>query len=62
MQKFICLSLHFPKNGKYILSGWNDDCIRIFSPKNGKLIHKINDCNLEKVTEIISDDDSTQYK
>lgn len=58
--KIVCLSLDFPKNGKYIVSGWSDDCIRIFSPKNGKLVHRIRDCNLEKVTSITSDDDSTQ--
>jgi WD40 repeat protein len=54
-----CLSINFPKNGKYILSGWSDDSIRIFSPKNGKLIHHVRESNLGKVKEMISDEDST---
>lgn len=62
VEKVTCLALHFPKNSKYIVSGWSDDCVRIFSPKNGKLIHRIADCNLGKVTELISDEDSTQYE
>lgn len=62
VEKATCLSLHFPKNGKYIVSGWNDDCIRIFSPKNGKLVHRITNCNLGKVTVVISDEDSTQLE
>lgn len=50
VERAVCLSLHFPKNGKYIVSGWSDDSVRIFSPKNGKLIHRITPCNLTKVT------------
>jgi WD40 repeat protein len=49
LAKTTCISLHFPKNGKYIISGWSDDSIRIFSPQNGKIIHRITPCNLQKV-------------
>ncbi len=35
--------------------------IRIFSPKNGKLFHKIANASLGKVNVIITDEDSTMY-
>ena len=60
--KTTCLSICFPKNGKFILSGWDDDCVRIFSPSNGTLMLNIRNANLEKVTALIADYDSTQYR
>lgn len=55
LPKVVCISLCLPKNGKHIISGWDDDCIRIFSPVNGKLMHKIPIANLGIVTKIVSD-------
>ena len=32
----ICLSLFLTQDGRSIISGWSDDCIRFFNPVNGK--------------------------
>ena len=34
----------FTKDGKCILSGWSDGCIRCYTPQTGKLIYMIQVC------------------
>lgn len=60
LPKITCTSLFFPKSGRLIISGWDDDDIRIFSPNNGKLIKSIQGTNMDKITVITSDKDSDQ--
>lgn len=31
-----CLSLNLLHDGSSVVSGWSDECIRFFNPKNGK--------------------------
>ena len=61
LPKGICQSLCFPKSGRRILSGWSDDAIRVFSAKNGSLLKRIDNCNLDRITEIIEDEIGAQY-
>jgi cilia- and flagella-associated protein 52 len=38
---FICATITFARDGKSIMSGWNDGAIRAFTPLSGKLIFTI---------------------
>ena len=39
-------------DGKSIISGWNDDCIRFFNPVTGKENNKIIKANNSEVTAL----------
>jgi len=47
-----CYCLYFTKDGKSILSGWNDGKIRAFLPQSGKLLYAVNDAHNHGVTAI----------
>ena len=56
-----CLSLCFTKDGKTILSGWNDGKIRAFKPQSGALMFTINDAHTPGgVTALVSSNDSSK--
>ena len=40
------LCIIFTKDGKSILSGWSDGCVRCFTPQTGKLIYMIQVCTI----------------
>lgn len=44
--------MEIPRDGKSIISGWNDDCIRFFNPVTGKEVNKINKANNSEVTAL----------
>ena len=46
--------MNLTKDGKHIISGWNDDCIRFFSPTTGKQTKKIENSHAGQVTAMIS--------
>lgn len=52
-----CNCVEFTKNGKVILSGWDDGKIRAFYPQSGKLMFVINDAHIHGVTALCSTSD-----
>lgn len=52
-----CYCLFFSKDGKSILSGWNDGKIRAFLPQSGKLLFAINDAHNHGVTSLSGTND-----
>lgn len=52
-----CNSVAFMKDGKSIISGWNDGKIRAFYPQSGKLMFVINDAHIHGVTALTSTSD-----
>lgn len=48
----ICNSIVFSRDGKSIVSGWDDGKIRAFFPESGKLMYTINDAHHRGVTAI----------
>lgn len=47
-----CFCLSFMRDGKSIVSGWNDGKIRSFLPQSGKLYYAINDAHNHGVTAL----------
>lgn len=47
-----CLCVCFARDGKSIISGWDDGKIRAFRPQTGKLMYAINDAHRNGVTAI----------
>ena len=47
-----CLCVIISKDGKSIISGWNDGKVRAFYPESGKLMYTIHDCHAKGVTAI----------
>lgn len=52
-----CYCLFFARDGKCILSGWNDGKIRAFLPQSGKLLFAINDAHNHGVTSLSGTND-----
>ncbi len=48
------------KYGKFILSAWNDGCIRLFTAYNGKLMKKLENCHPGPISKIILDYNQTK--
>ena len=55
-----CFSVSFSKDGKSIISGWNDGKLRAFLPQTGKLMYVINDAHRHGVTALIGTADSSK--
>lgn len=49
-----CNCVAFMRDGKSIISGWNDGKIRAFYPQSGKLMYVINDAHVHGVASIAS--------
>lgn len=56
-----CNCITFMKDGKSILSGWNDGKIRAFLPQSGKLLFSINDAHIHGVTAISTTSDCKRF-
>lgn len=52
-----CNCVGFTRDGKTILSGWDDGKIRAFYPQSGKLMFVINDAHIHGVTALCSTSD-----
>ena len=48
-----CFCVAFSADGKTILSGWSDGCVRGFMPQSGKLKFQINDAHQNGVTSLV---------
>ena len=55
-----CLCVIIAKDGKSIISGWNDGKVRAFYPESGKLMYTIHDCHSKGVTAIALSSDGTR--
>ncbi|KAJ1527986.1 hypothetical protein ONE63_007914 [Megalurothrips usitatus] len=49
---FTCSTVKFAADGKSIISGWNDGCIRAFTPQTGKLMYTIPNAHNKGVTAL----------
>mmetsp|Transcript_13296 Transcript_13296/g.23860 ORF Transcript_13296/g.23860 Transcript_13296/m.23860 type:complete len:636 (-) Transcript_13296:19-1926(-) len=49
-----CNCIALPKDGRTILSGWDDGKIRAFAPVSGELLYTINDAHANGVTALAS--------
>jgi hypothetical protein len=58
--KIQCNSISMDKYGKFILSAWNDGCIRLFTAYNGKLMKKLENCHPGPISKIIVDYNQTK--
>ncbi|KAK3931198.1 Cilia- and flagella-associated protein 52 [Frankliniella fusca] len=57
---FTCSTVKFASDGKSIISGWNDGCIRSFTPQTGKLMYTIPNAHNKGVTALdLTSDGST---
>ncbi|XP_026277073.1 cilia- and flagella-associated protein 52 isoform X1 [Frankliniella occidentalis] len=57
---FTCSTVKFSADGKSIISGWNDGCIRSFTPQSGKLMYTIPNAHNKGVTALdLTSDGST---
>ena len=52
-----CSCIAFSKDGKSIVSGWDDGAIRAFGPQSGKLIYTITDAHAGGVTALTCTND-----
>lgn len=52
-----CNCISFSKDGKSIVSGWDDGAIRAFGPQSGKLIYTITDAHAGGVTALTTTND-----
>lgn len=48
------------RDGKSIISGWEDGKIRAFYPQSGKLMYIINDAHMNGVTSIATTSDCSR--
>lgn len=55
-----CLCVTFSRDGKAILSGWDDGKIRAFRPQSGQLLYVINDAHRDGVTALTVTHDGTR--
>ncbi|EDV27747.1 Cilia- and flagella-associated protein 52 [Trichoplax sp. H2] len=53
----VCETIDFTRDGKTIISGWNDGKIRAFTPESGKEIYTLHDAHNKGVTAIASTSD-----
>ena len=58
--KITCNCIAFMRDGKSIISGWEDGKIRAFTPQSGKLIYAINDAHKDGVTCITAFSDCSR--
>jgi len=56
----VCNAIEFSPDGKSIVSAWNDNTIRTYSPKKGLLLYKINNAHNLGVTALSVTPDSTR--
>ncbi|XP_071968734.1 cilia- and flagella-associated protein 52 [Engystomops pustulosus] len=52
-----CNAIQFMRDGKSILSGWNDGKIRAFTPESGRLMYQIENAHTNGVTAIAATSD-----
>lgn len=55
-----CSCVIISKDGKSIISGWNDGKVRAFYPESGKLMYTVHDCHAKGVTAVALSSDGTR--
>ncbi|XP_033630475.1 cilia- and flagella-associated protein 52-like [Asterias rubens] len=55
-----CHAIEFTRDGRSIVSAWDDNKIRVFYPESGKLMYQINDAHNKKVTAITTTSDCSR--
>lgn len=53
LPKAKCNCVCLDRQGKYIISGWNDSTIRIFLAKDGKQYKKMENCHFGQVKKVL---------
>jgi len=55
-----CLCVIMARDGKSIVSGWNDGKVRAFYPETGRMMYTVHDCHSKGVTAIALSADGTR--